>query len=258
MDRRTLARRIVVATLTVLVALPPASTLGAQRAVEPAADSTRAVIARMKSDLRNLVTAQEARYATAGSYARSVAELAAGYRASQGVTPEIVNGGPNGYGAVARTAGREGSCVIQIGIGLAQAPRTDVEKKLAPEGEPICDGDGTTERAVFAREAQALASSTLMRVSKLQERHFGRTGAYAADLAALPGLRIPSTITVTLELGTAGNNEAVFLATATDSRYSGFSCVLSSGWARYATPATTLAERKHAGGGSMPVCDQFK
>lgn len=232
--------------------------LAAQQPAPAPNDTARALIARMKSDLRNLVTAQEARYATAGSYARTVAELAPGYRTSQGVTAEIVNGGPNGYGVVARTAGREGSCVMGIAIGVAQTPRTDVEKKAAPEGEPICDGDGLTERAVFAREAQALAANVLMRVSKLQERHFGRTGAYAAAPGALEGLRIPSTITVTLELATAPNQEPVFLATATDSRYAGFSCVLASGWARFTSPATTLAERKHAGGGSMAVCDQFK
>lgn len=249
---------VPLAALVAALAAPLAPSLSAQQPVTPPSDSARAFIARMKSDLRNLVTAQEARFATSGSYARSVAELGTGYRPSLGVTPEIVAGGANGYGAVARTAGREGSCVILIGIAVDQAPRTDLERKLAPEGEPICDGDGMTERAVFAREAQALASGTLMRVSKLQERHFGRTGSYAADLAALTGLRIPPTITVTLELGRAANQEPVFLATATDSRYVGYSCVLSSGWARYTSSATTLAERKHAGGGSLPVCDQFK
>lgn len=243
-----------VALLTVL-----AAPLNAQQSPAPApADSTRAFNTRMKSDLRNLVTAQEARYAQASSYARTVAELAPGYRASPGVTVEIVNGGPNGYGAVARTAGREGSCVIGVGIGLEQSPRTDLEKKAAPEGEPTCDGDGLTERAAFAREAEWMAGSALMRVAKLEERHFGRTGAYAADLAALPGLKFAATVAVSIELANAPNGEAAFLAIATDSRYPGYSCVLSSGWARFGSPATTLAEKKHAGGGSIPVCDLFQ
>lgn len=249
------SRTLVPAALLTVLAAP----LVAQQPAPPAAsDSARASNARMKSDLRNLVTAQEARYAQAGSYARTVADLAPGYRASLGVTVEIVNGGPNGYGAVARTAGREGSCAIGIGVGSAQTPRTDIEKKAAPEGEPICDGDGLTERAAFAREAQSMAGSALMRVAKMEERHFGRTGAYAADLAALPGLKFAATVAVTVELANAPNGEAAFLAIATDSRYPGYSCVLSSGWARFRSPATTLAERKHAGGGSMPVCDLFK
>ena len=63
---------------------------------------------------------------------------------------------------------------------------------------------------------------------------------------------------MTLELAAAPNREAVFLATATDSRYPGYSCVLASGWARFTSSATTLAEKKHAGGGSMAVCDVFK
>jgi hypothetical protein len=92
----------------------------------------------------------------------------------------------------------------------------------------------------------------------MEERHFGRTGAYTADLNALIGLRIAATVAVTLELAAAPNGEAAFLATAIDSRYLGYSCVLASGWARFGSPATTLAEKKHAGGGSMAVCDQFK
>lgn len=247
------------ALLAVLAAPLAAQQLAAQEPPAPSAvDSARAFNTRMKSDLRNLVTAQEARYAQSASYARTVADLAPGYRASLGVTVEIVYGGPNGYGAVARTAGREGSCAIGIGIGTAQTPRTDIEKKAAPEGEPICDGDGMTERAAFAREAQAMASGALMRVAKLEERHFGRTGAYAADLALLPGLKLAVTVAVTVELANAPNGEAAFLGIATDSRYPGYSCVLSSGWARFRSPATTLAEKKHAGGGSIPVCDLFK
>lgn len=255
LPRRTaLPAALASALLAVLVAPLAAQQLPSSSA----ADSARAFNTRMKSDLRNLVTAQEARYAQAASYARSVAELAPGYRASLGVTVALVNGGPNGYGAVAHTAGREGSCVIGIGIGSAQTPRTDLEKKAAPEGEPICDGDGMTERATFAREAQSMAGSALMRVAKLEERHFGRTGAYAADLAALPGLKFAATVAVSIELANAPNGEAAFLAIATDSRYPGYSCVLSSGWARFGSPATTLAEKKHAGGGSIPVCDLFQ
>lgn len=247
-----LVRRLLIGVL-LFVAVPAEA--------QTAADSVRALNARMKSDLRNLVTAQEGHFAQRATYAPSVAALAAGwYRPSVDVSVELVNAGANGYGAIARTAGRPGSCVININLPADQWPRTDVEKKAGPEGEPVCDADGTTERALFASVAQSTAAGTLMRLSKYQERHFGRTGAYTADPSALTGLRIPSTITVTIELATAAsaNPEPVFLATATDSRYPGYSCVLASGWARFGSGATTRAEKKHAGGGSMPVCDTFK
>lgn len=235
--------------------------IAASLEAQTAADTVRALNARMKSDLRNLVTAQEGHYAERASYAPSVAVLGAGwYRPSVDVSVELVNAGNNGYGAIARTAGRAGSCVININLPSDQWPRTDVERKAGPEGEPTCDGDGQTERAAFASVAQATAAGTLVRLAKHQERHFGRTGAYTADPSALTGLRIPPTITVTIELATSmgANPEPVFLATATDARYEGYSCVLASGWARFRSGATTLAEKKHAGGGSTAVCDTFK
>ena len=247
---------VALVALVVSTALPRA--LGAQ--AEPAADSAqRRVIAQLKSDLRNLVTAQEARFADRASYAGSIAELGErAYRASPGAAIEIVGNTGKAYGAVARREGWPGSCVIWVGLGSEAAPRTALEAKRFPEGEPACDGDGRSERAAFASEAQSRTSMALMRVSKQQERHFGRTGAYAADLAALTTLRLAETTRVTIELATAMNQEPVFLAVATDTRYPGFSCVLASGWARFTSRATTLAEGKHAGGNSTAVCDTFK
>lgn len=247
--------------LALCAAVAPA-TATAQQApsgAPPGDSAQRRIIAQLRSDLRMLVTAQEARFAERGAYASSLDELgAARYRASEGASVEIVGNTGRAYGAVARRAGWAGSCVMQVGTGDGNAPRTALEQKRFPEGEPACDGDGTTERAAFAREAQSRAVTALMRLSKHQERHFGRTGAYVTDPAALPGLRLPATITVTIELATAPNGEAVFLATATDSRYAGHSCVLASGWARFAGRATTLAEGRHAGGLGTAVCDTFK
>ncbi|MCE9600834.1 MAG: hypothetical protein K8S21_01300 [Gemmatimonadetes bacterium] len=238
-------------TVLLLVAAP----LRAQSAP----DTSRALIARMKSDLRNLVTAQEAHYAEKGAYARTLTDLGPNrYRASRGVKVEIVNAGSNAYGAVARTEGRDGSCVIHVGLDGSVAPRTDIEKKRLPEGEPGCDGDGITERARLASEAESRVTLTLLLINKLQERRFGRLGNYAPDASSLEGMRVPETVSVTIELAAAPNREPAFLAVATDSRYPGYSCVLASGWARFPSGATTLAEKKHAGGNSQIVCDTFK
>lgn len=235
-------------------------TLSAARLAAQAApsDADRAAVATLSSDLRNLITAQEGWYALNGTYALSVAELGGAYRTSTGVTIALANASKNSYGAVARLAGKSGSCVIFIGLGTEGAPLTDIEKKRAPEGEPSCDGDGLTERAVFARDAQAQAGAVLIRVAKLQERYFGRTGAYATDVAALGRLDLPATLTVTIELAPTANQETSFLATATDSRYVGFSCVLRNGYGRFGAKATTAAERTRPRGDFMPICDTFK
>lgn len=248
--RRAAVRALAVASGVLFVSSLAGAQAGPATTPEP--------LDRMRSDLRRLVTTQEAHFAEHAAYARTMQELAAAYRASEGVAVELANAGPNAYGAIARMAGRPGSCTIAIGDVGDGAPRTDLERKRSPEGEPTCDGDGQTERGMFAREAQARAAGVLSRVAKYQERHFGRTGAYAAEVAALPDVRLPSTITVTIELATATNREPAFLAIATDARYPGFSCVLASGWARFPQGAVTQAERRHAGGGSTAVCDTFR
>jgi len=221
-------------------------------------DADRAAIATLSSDLRNLVTRQEAWYAEKNSYALAFAELASSYRTSAGVMIELASATKNSYGAIARLAGRAGSCVIFVGLGTEGAPRTDVEKKLSPEGEPACDGDGISERAAFARDAEAGAAAALVRLAKLEERHFGRTGVYATDVSALTGLRVPATVSFTIELAPAANQEMAMLAIASDSRYPGFTCVLRSGFGRFGVRARTAVEKKWPTADLMPVCDTFK
>lgn len=242
-------------TIAAVVAALPVVPLQAQAAPS---DADHAAVATLSSDLRNLVTTQEGWYAQHSAYALSVAELGGVYRTSAGVTVELANATKNSYGAIARLTGRAGSCVIFIGLGTEGAPRTDVEKKRAPEGEPSCDGDGLTERGVFARDAQAQAGAALIRLAKLQERFFGRTGGYATDVALLEGLRLPATLTLAIELAPTANQEMSFLATARDSRYPGFTCVLRNGYGRFGTKAMTAAEQKRPTGDFMPACDLFK
>lgn len=236
----------------------------AQVVISPApvatpADADAALTTRVKSDLRNLVVAQEARYADRGAYARSIADLGeAAYRPSAGVTVEIVNPGANGYGAVARVDGRPGTCVIYVGLDAAVGPRTELEKKMFPEGEPSCDGDGVEERTRWAAVSQASAQRLLATVAKLQERQFGRTGAYAAQVTDLEGVRVPATLTVTIELQQHDRMGSAFLATATDSRFPGYSCVVRSGNGRFGPRAMTAADRRFASPELQVACDTFR
>jgi hypothetical protein len=237
---------------------------GAQVVSTPApatapADADAALFARVKSDLRNLVVAQEARYASRGAYALSITDLGeAAYRPSAGVKVEIVNPGANGYGAVARVDGRPGTCVIHVGLDPAVGPRTEVEKKMFPEGEPSCDGDGLDERARWASMAQSSAQRLLALVAKLQERQFGRTGAYAAQVTDLEGVRMPATVSVTIEVQQNDRMGSAFLATATDSRFPGYTCVVRSGNGRFGPRAMTAADRRFANPELQVACDTFR
>ena len=90
----------------------------------------KAYYAAMKSDLRNLVTAQEAYFADNSSvYAPSVEALGPSrYRASTGVTVTINSGSDTGWDATAVHSGLPATkiCAISVG-GMA-----------TNEGEPVC------------------------------------------------------------------------------------------------------------------------
>jgi len=253
---RTVPFRLVLASAVLLAAFP----LGAQSSppISPTvSEAERLTIGHLMSDLRNLVTMQEGHFAKTGAYALTVAGLGDAYRTTTGVTVEIVNGGTNAYAAASRFAGRAGNCVIFVGLGASTSPRTELEKKRFSEGEPACDGDGITEHAHWAAAAEHQAGSVLIAIAKLQERQFGRTGSYASDVGALMGYASQPNTVITIERMGEGN-AASFLATATDARYPGSSCVLRSGWGRYGTRAATAAEKKRPTADLLPICDRFK
>ncbi len=88
----------------------------------------KAYIASMKSDLRNLVTAQEAYFSdNNSSYAASTTALGTAYRASSGVTVAIT-GTPTatGWAAKATHGSTAKVCNITLGSGATN------------EGEPVC------------------------------------------------------------------------------------------------------------------------
>ncbi len=90
----------------------------------------KAYVAQMKSDLRNLVTAEEAFFADSVKYTSTMSQLK--YKQSTGVwTPTITVGAGFWTASVTHTAVVGKSCEIAINTGNSLVP-------TAGDGEPVC------------------------------------------------------------------------------------------------------------------------
>ena len=87
----------------------------------------KAYVASMKSDLRNLVTAEEAYFSDNNSTYGTITALGTNYRASSGVTVATGTITNTGWGATALHASTAKTCAITVG-GTA-----------TNEGEPVCN-----------------------------------------------------------------------------------------------------------------------
>ena len=94
----------------------------------------RSYVARMKTDLRNLVTAQESYSADNGTYyGGAVPNPVLTYNPSSGITITISNATPGGWAAVASMpAATPKVCALFIGAAPPQAPAT-------VEGQILCN-----------------------------------------------------------------------------------------------------------------------
>jgi type IV pilus assembly protein PilA len=87
----------------------------------------KAFVASMKSDLRNLITAQEAYYAdNSSNYAQGTTNLGTNFAASPGVTVTLSNVTTTGWTATSTSTGTSKTCSITLG-GSATT-----------DGDPIC------------------------------------------------------------------------------------------------------------------------
>jgi hypothetical protein len=136
-----------VSRLTLLVALAVliAPTLRAQATTSD--DAEKAIRTKLKSDLRNLVTAQEAYYADHSAYADQIDNLK--FRPSSGSHVSLTATQNNAWAAMATDSSLPGrSCVIYVNLAEQYRPKTLQEKRVATnseEGAPICDGDPKPE-----------------------------------------------------------------------------------------------------------------
>ena len=87
----------------------------------------KAYVASMKSDLRNLVTAQEAYFSDNNStYAGSIGTMGTNYKSSSGVTVVLNTVTATGWKASSTHASTLKTCAISLGGGATN------------EGEPVC------------------------------------------------------------------------------------------------------------------------
>jgi len=128
-----MSRPILVAAALLCCAAP---TLRAQ-ATPP--DSVRAAIAAARSDLRNLITAQEAYFSDHARYASSLEQIGTGYSASQGNSIRLANVAPIFWSAVLTSARLVGSCTVWVGPDSTKAAATERDKRVGAEGVPVCD-----------------------------------------------------------------------------------------------------------------------
>ena len=92
----------------------------------------RAMVAAMRSDLHNLMTAEEAYYTNGLQYYNGpVPDPSFAYNVSENVTVTLVNVTASGWGATATHKGTTRTCAIFVGTGGPVAP-------AATEGMPAC------------------------------------------------------------------------------------------------------------------------
>jgi prepilin-type N-terminal cleavage/methylation domain-containing protein len=92
----------------------------------------RAMVTAMRSDLHNLVTAEEAYFSNGMAYYNGPVPAAAfPYNVSDRVTVTLQNVTASGWGATATHAGTLRTCAVYVGTGGPIAPATQ-------EGQPAC------------------------------------------------------------------------------------------------------------------------
>jgi len=92
----------------------------------------RAMVSAMRSDLHNLVTAQEAYFSNGNLYYNGpVPDPSFSYSVSENVTVTLQNVSPSGWCATATRLGTARICAVYVGTGGPIAPATD-------EGVPAC------------------------------------------------------------------------------------------------------------------------
>jgi hypothetical protein len=109
-----------------------ATQLPAQQTAPPDTVALRAARATLRSDLRNLVVAQERYFADHSTYAPSMRELGAIYIPSRGVTVMLLTSGARGHSEVA-IIDRAPGLVCGMFVGSGPGPLGE-----GNEGEVVC------------------------------------------------------------------------------------------------------------------------
>jgi hypothetical protein len=176
--------------------IPCSAALAQGAPVASGGQAEAAYRASMKSDLRNLVVAEEAYYADHATYAGALSAL--NYNTSYGVRVFLGVVNASGYSALARHEGTTTTCGIYV--GTAPPPISG-----QAEGEPRCDGEtqpaasGAEAAGPVATEEGALAvmKSDLRNLVTSQESYFAGHRAYASKVGDLD-FEVSRGVTITL------------------------------------------------------------
>lgn len=125
--------RVSLLVLALVLAVP----LAAQEPVATARDTVRANVAIARSDLRNLVVAQEAYFADHSRYSATLDSLR--FIPSQGSRLVFTVTKNDAWAATLTRERLVGSCVIFVNLPAAERPKTARDGIVPGEGEPRCD-----------------------------------------------------------------------------------------------------------------------
>ena len=124
------------ARIVALTAIFAAPTVLCAQTTAAEQDSVKSALIHMKSDLRNLVVAQEAYFADHAAYAAQMDGLR--FRPSTAVTVTLTATQNSAWGGEARSALLPGVvCGIYVNLAEQYRPKVSVETH-ASEGEPTC------------------------------------------------------------------------------------------------------------------------
>lgn len=245
-------RRLLVAVAAAAsVAGAQTTVSNAEYTVRPAVDIRPAVgnsdalvnaaMGDMRSDLRNMIMAQEMYWRANHHYASETSALAA-YTSRPGVEIQIARANADGWTAKATAANAGGhSCVIWAGpVPTVDRPATDEERKTFPEAEVSCDGDGYTQQSEWASAAQSYMTYALRSLEHVQEKYRALNGTYANDGAKLDPFIWDRGVTVTILTASPTS----WAARATFGSATGRTCVIYRGdLAPTDVPHTSLKDK---------------
>jgi hypothetical protein len=154
----------------------------------------KAYVAGMKSDLRNVITAQEAWYADhENHYAPSIDAMGSNYKAGSGVTVTLLSVDSISWSAHATHVSTAETCDIVLGTNAAWS-----KKQRENEGVPLCTGRSSSSLSLPPIEeiaialAIALVAVFLALGSELESAE--RTVVVALSVGLAASVLIPRTI----------------------------------------------------------------
>lgn len=236
---------------TRLVAAKPSTAQPAIVSVEIEDVNVRQAMYSVRSDLRQLVIAQETFWRSRRTYAPDVTYLPM-FHSGAGVQVQIQRARSDGWAARAAYSdglGAPRSCVIWVGdIAPAERPVTDIEHKVYPEAEVSCDGDGFTTKGEWAAAGRTYMNYALRKLALSQSRFFAFHRRFTTDESALDPFVWDRDVAVTISEATPTG----WVAHATFASVPGRSCVI---WHGAVASAPSTAAEHLSGADSQVVCD---